>query len=145
MMKLDLMSRLVEGKYIEHIWNHMGEAGEKSHHRAQKLFHSKTMRNGGRDERNHVSEFSELLFGFVGICRVATEEKRIRSYDEISKICKNLFNLTEHSNKTYLDICRDIPREPKLVIGKDNPAGQQLRGVVFATAGRFSGNVTWGN
>ena len=139
MLKLDLIVRLLEHKpeRIRHIWNHMGEAGEKSHHHSQKLYHSKTMRNGGRGDRNNVSEFTNILFSYIGICRVATTQKKSRTYEEISNICKELIPVdSEVVVPTYLDICRDIPVEPKLDIGKTYHK-QQLRGLLFSAVGSF--------
>ena len=144
MMKLDLMWRLVKNGHIKHIWNHMGEAGEKSHHLAQKLYHANTMRGGGRLERNVASEFSDLVFSYLGICRVAMSLKKLKrttSYADISINSKTMFEiLPTDQTETYLEICRQMQPLPTLKIGKNTPK-EQLQGTIFATVSGFTGAV----
>ena len=143
MMKLDLMWRLVKNGHIKHIWNHMGEAGENSHHHAQKLYHAKTMRGGGDFQVQVASEFSDLVFSYLGICRLAMNLKQLkrRTYTDISRISKKMFEILPTDRvPTYLEICRDMQPLPTLNIMKTTPK-EQLRGMVFATLAGFTGTV----
>ena len=155
MLKLDLMWRLMEPRkdeqgntlpaYIKHIWNHLGEGGEKSHHIATGIYHNKTMRDGGIADRHHVSEFIDIRQSYVSIARIAMEatpedepDPIVRSYDQLIRVCRESVNTEVENKRTYLDITREPIGAPVFVAGVKTK-GEQLRGLVFAALGGFPG------
>ena len=141
MIKLDVMWRLQMSGHISHIWFHLGEAGEKSHHRASGIYHTKTMRDGGHDARHFDSQFTDLYHSYIGIGKLAIETGKVKNYDDLENICRSIY-INPPPKKTYLEICREVPSRAALEIGKTNAP---FRGIVMCAAGLFSADVTYEN
>ena len=143
MLKLDLMWRLLDGGHIKHIWNHLGEGGEKSHHIATALYHNKTMRDGGSEDRHQVSEFMDIRYSFIQIGQKAMEKRNeddfyIKSYSELIEVCRCVGPIT-HS-RTYLDVTREKVPTPIFVPGV-KPKGEQLKGLVIGILGNCTAKL----
>lgn len=112
--KLMIIPQLIEKGYIELPYNHMTEAGEHSNHRANKVFHTKTMRGGGTIFHEDPL-YLDMLHDFCSLMSDSYEnaasahlpqglEQRIR--DCYTVVRQTLITPNFEDVETYVDICQ---------------------------------------
>ena len=121
------------------LYDHLAEATESSNHGSHLFYQNHTVRDGGYTDRNVCSEFSDLFHSFMKCMQraVASGNLPIDGYEQIVNMDVEQTTFME----SYLKIVQTPQSIAQLQIGKSTP-GQQLKGMGFATVGRFAKGVT---
>lgn len=136
MAKMDVLRRLVEEGHIESAWDHMTEATEKSHHDHSKRYHGNTMRDGGLDNRNRVSDYTGLFQSFERTIQLRYDkalpvEQQLQTYATTNNVLDCPTDSTPFQQ--YLKVLQAPLSWPKLDIGKTWPG--VFRGMRFLFIG----------
>ena len=137
-LKLLIMPQLVEGGFVRRPFDHMTEALEKSNHDANKDYHTKTMRGGGRDHNKDplyleagASSFCKFLKIYV---QNSTPNIKVKTaMDEVA----TLVEATVPGPK-FEETCDEKIIHPKIPVGARKTTETLLEGLRFHVVGNFS-------
>lgn len=132
-LKTILNYQILNSGYVKNSWNHMTEAVEKSNHRAQKDFYTKTMMGGGQ-LHHHDPMFLELYFTF---CRIHAQNDGDGIVASTDRYYEAFYPGQERPTRTYQDIVSAEKPEAALDIGATRDQNSMLTDLRFVVLGSF--------
>ena len=137
-LKLLIMPQLVEGGFVRRPFDHMTEALEKSNHDANKDYHTKTMRGGGRDHNKDPLYLEAGASSFCKFLKIYVQNSTPNI--EVATALDEVATLVEATvpGPKFEETCDEKIIHPQIPIGARKTTETLLEGLRFHVVGNFS-------